>query len=70
MGGNGRNIEFFQGKGGMEKSKTPEILTLQKGCLFLTHRNDFGKLDICNPPNPQFNYLEMESLDELFETLE
>ena len=54
----------------MEKSKTPEILTLQKGCPFLTHRNDFGKLDICNPPNPQFNYLEMESLDELFETLE
>ena len=48
----------------MEKSKTPEILTLQKECAFLTHRNDFGKLDICNPSNPQVNDLEMESLNE------
>ena len=48
----------------MEKSKTPEILTLQTGCVFLTHRNGLGKLDICNPPNPRVNDLEMESLDE------
>ena len=48
----------------MEKSKTLEILTLQTGCAFLTHRNDFGKLDICNPSNPQVIDLEMESLDE------
>ena len=51
----------------MEKSKPPKILTLQKGCAFLTHRNDFGKLDICNPPHPRVNDLDMESLDEKFE---